>query len=504
MSNKEKKQGRIKAFFKSRKAKKGSAAVIILAAALAIVILVNIITGLLVERFPNLKFDMTTSGTYQLQKETVDYINKLDQDITLNVLVTEKTFKSGMNAYDGAQYFVQANELLKKMAAQSSHVTLKYIDLSANPTFTNKYKNVDWNSSDSNTLMIIESGDNYTALSLDECFTIDTTSQYYQYGYTIYTATTIEQAVVTGMLEVTTGKRTEIDFATGSGESEDAYSALKNLLKQNAYNVKDVNLLTQKPNKEAKALVLYAPTVDLSDDSVAKVEKWLNNNGKYGRNLIYIPLNSAVKTPNIDALLKKYGLKVSNGLGFCTNSQYVINSYYTFITDYNNDTYKKGLKNPDVPVVVSDTRDVEIADKSLASPLLSVESGAGVVPFNSDGKGKASDYLKSDGINAAAIGSSSSTDDNKSNIVVFGSPMMFLSSYLNTSYNNANYVVNICNQITNRGDMGITITSAKQDNGQLGTVTESTTALVSIIFIGAIPIIILLIGLAVFIRRRTL
>ena len=505
MSNNEKKKGRVKAFLTSRKAKKGSVAVIILAAFLAIIILVNIVTGLLVQRFPNLQFDMTSSGTYQLQKETVDYLKQLDQDVTIYVMVSEKTFKSGMNAYSGAQYFVQANELLKKMAAASKHLTLKYIDLSANPTFTSKYDKVDWNSENANNLILVESGDNYTALTLDECFTTDTSSEYYQYyGYNVYTSTTIEQAVVTGILEVTTGEKTGVDFITGSGENKEAYSALVTLLKQNAYDVKEINLLTEKLRADSKIAVLYAPTVDLTDDSAKKLEKWLDNNGKLGRNLIYIPINEEVKTPNIDALLKKYGMTVSNGLAYCTNSKYIISDYYTFITDYTDETYTKGLKNSDIPVVVNFSRDVEILNKDTASSLLSVKDGAGVLPFDSPKNPKAEDYLKKDGINAAAIGTIKGEDDNKSNVVIFGSPIMFLSSYLETSYNNADYIVNLCNTITERGDLGISITSAKQDDGQLGTVTAATTTIVGIIFIGAIPLIVLLIGLIVFIRRRSM
>lgn len=505
MSNTEKKQGKIKAFFKSRKTRKGSVAVIILAAALAVVVLLNVVTGLLVQRFPNLQFDMTSSGTYQLQKDTVEYLDQLDKDVNLYVLVTEKTFKSGMNAYSGAQYFVQANELLRKMASESKHITLKYIDLSTNPTFTTKYDKIEWNSENANNLMIVECGGDYTALTLDECFTIDTNSEYYQYyGYSVYTATTIEQAAITAILEVTTGEKTSVDFITGSGENDEAYSALVSLLKKNAYDVKEVNLLTQKLREDSKIAVLYAPTVDLSEDSAEKLEDWLNNDGKLGRNLIYIPINDKVKTPNIDALLKKYGMKVSGGLAYCTSSKYYIGDYYTFITDYNNETYTKGLKNADVPVVVRDSRDVEIVNKDTASPLLSVEDGAGMVPFDSGEDAKADDYLKKDGINAAAIGTISGEDDKKSNVVVFGSPIMFLSNYMETSYNNANYIVNICNTITNRGDLGITISSAKYDSGELGTVTAETIFMVGIIFIGAIPVIVLLIGLVIFIRRRAL
>ena len=71
-----------------------------------------------------------------------------------------------------------------------------------------------------------------------------------------------------------------------------------------------------------------------------------------------------------------------------------------------------------------------------------------------------------------------------------------------TSYNNANYIVNFCNTVTNRGDMGITIKSAGTDEKELGVTNASTVIAVGTIFIGVIPVIILIIGLVVFIRRR--
>lgn len=504
MAKKERQKGRIKAFLKSRKAKKGSIAVVIVAAAIAVVILLNIVAGLLVERFPNLKLDMTASGSYQLQNDTKDYLSQLDKDITLNVLVKENTFKGGMNAYTGAQYFVQANELLKKMAAESGNITLKYIDLTTNPTFTAKYKDIDWTSNTANNLILVTSGDDYTALTLDDCFEYDKSSAYIQYGYYEYTATKIEQAVVTGILDVTAKEKIGIDIITGSGENEEAFEALKTLLEKNAYKVNTVNLLTEDLNSDSKVAVLYAPTVDLSEKSAEKLNNWLDNNGDYGKNLIYIPINEQTDTPNINEIVKNYGMKISDGIGFCMSQSYVISDQYTFVTDYNNDTYTTSLKNAKIPVAVRDSRDIEILDESVAKPLLSVSDTAGVVPFDADDSKTYQDYLKKDGINVAAIGTKTNEDGTANTVAVFGSPVMFLSTYLDTnSFNNANYIVNYCNTVTNRGDLCITIVSAKADAGELGTITAGTTVTAGIIFIGAVPLVVLIIGLIVFIRRRT-
>lgn len=501
-----KNKGKLKALLKSRKAKRGSVAIAITAVFICIIILINFITGLLVERFPSLQFDMTASQTYQLQSDTSEYLSQLDKDITLYVLTKESTFKGGLSAYSGAQYFVQADKLLRKMAAKSARVSLKFIDLSSNPTFTGKYENIDWNSDNANNLIIVDAGDSYTALSIDDCFDYDSETYSY-YGYYAYTGTKIEQAVITGILDVTTKDKVGIDIITGSGEEKELYSSLQNLLKQNAYSTKEINLTTQKPRENAKIAVLYAPTVDLSEDAVKKLSSWLDNDGEKGRTLIYLPMDVKTSTPNLDGLLEEYGMKISDGLSFCSSSQYYVQNVYMFLADYNNDTYTEDLKDKGVPTIVYNSRNIEITNDDVAKPLLSVESSVGVIPFSVDPSEFTSEQdlekYKKKSVDLAAIGTKSNEDNNSSNIAVFGSPYIFSQTFLSTtSYNNANYIINFCNTVTNRGDMGITINSAGIDEGELGVTNSSAIIAVGVIFIAVVPLIVLLIGLVMFIRRR--
>lgn len=503
-----KKKGKIKNLLKSRKAKKGSLAVAITAVFIAIIVLVNFAAHLLVDRFPNLQFDMTASQTYQLQKDTADYISQIDKDITLYVLATENSFKGGMNAYSGTQYFIQADKLLHKMAAKSDKLNLKFIDLSSNPTFTGKYDNIDWNSKDAGNLIIVDAGDNYTALSIGDCFTYDEEA-YSSYGYYVYTATNIEQAVVTGILNVTTNDKVGVDFITGSGEEKDLYSAMKTLLKQNAYDVKDVNLTTKNLSENAKIAVLFAPTVDLNEKAIDKLEKWLDNDGENGRTLIYLPMDIHVDTPNLDALLKQYGMELSDGLSFCTNNNYYMQNVFMFLAEYNEDntTYTAKLKNAAIPTIVYNSRDIKIKDDSKVTPLLSLKQSVGVLPFDTDTSKFESDkdiekYMTADGVTLAAIGSKSN-DDKGSHVAVFGSPYFFSSTFLGTtSYNNANYLVNFCNTVSNRDDLGITINSAKVDSGELGVTNSATIVTFGFIFILLIPLGTLIVGLILYIRRR--
>lgn len=503
---KKKKPNSFVSFLKSRKAKRGAVATAIVVVFICIIFLLNIITGILVEKFPALQLDLTSNHTYELQPDTVEYLRQVDNDITIYALAKEDSFKNGLSASSGSQYVVQGYKLLKKMAASNDKIHLKFIELSSNPTFTNKYSNINWSSSSQYLILIDAGDDNYTALTLDECFTYDSETLSY-YGTLEFTASTIEQAVVTGILDVTTADKVCIDFITGSGETEDGYSAMKNLLKQNAYDVKDVSLTTGTLREKAEIAVLYGPTVDLSENAANKIQKWIDNDGEYGKTLIYIPVDTQISTPNIDAIISEYGMKISDGIAYCLSSSYYINSPYTFLTDYDSDIYTATLKNSDIPTIVGNSRTVEITNQDNAVAMLKVDSSVGVLPFDvsSDEITSEKDLEKymQESINLACVGSKTNEEDSKSNVAVFGSYYMFTSTFLNTtSFNNGNYIVNFCNTVTDRGDMGITIATAEANIPEIGTITDGTVNAMYAIFIVVVPVIILLIGLTVFIRRR--
>ena len=130
----ENKKSKFSEFFRSHLARMGTYAIVITAVFTAIVVLVNILTGIAVEKYPALQFDMTQTQTYQLQDDTVQYLKQVDKDVTIYVLEKEK------NLIAGNEYIYQADKLLRKIGAENDHITLKFIDLTKNPTFKSKYK----------------------------------------------------------------------------------------------------------------------------------------------------------------------------------------------------------------------------------------------------------------------------------------------------------------------------------------------------------------------------
>ncbi|MCQ2514735.1 MAG: GldG family protein [Ruminococcus sp.] len=491
------KKGGLKALLSSRKAKYGSLSVAIIAVVIAIVVILNIISSLLVDRFPNLKIDMTSNNAYSIQEDTEDYMEHLSKDVNIYVLMTKAQFEAG------GTYTIQAQNLIDKMInSADGKVKLDYIDLSTNPTFTAKYSDVDWSDSQASNMFLVECGKNYKVLTLQDCFDYDQQSYYY-YGQLNITGTKIEQALVTAILNVTTDDKVVIDLLTGSQEQD--YSAIKTLLENNAYQVNEINLTTQEPDSDAKAVMLYAPSVDLDETAVDKLSNWLDNGGNYGKNLIYVPAADKADTPNLDNFLSEWGMKVNDNYVFETSGDYLVSqsSPYVFLVDYNTEYYTDNLKNKNIPVVVIDSRDIEITDSDNAHSLLNTSKDAGLFPFDADESWNYKDAMTGDTISVAAEGVKTNTNDETSKVIVFGSYPMFSSDVMSyNSYNNSAYLMNVFNTIADKDDTGITIESKGMENKELGVTTSSAIITAFVVFVAVIPLIVVIIGVVMWIRRR--
>ena len=490
-----KKNGGFKEFIKSRKAHHGAVAIAILAVVIAIVIIINIICGLLVDRFPDLNLDLTANQSFALQDDTIDYVSHLDKEVSVDILMTESDFESN------GTYFVQAKNLLDKMESNSNgKLKVNYVDLVTNPNYTSNYPNIDWDTTDNNYVALVVCGDQYKALTLAECFTYDATYVEY-YGYQ-FTATTIEQAVVTAILNVTTEDKVVVDILTGYNEQD--YSGIQTLLTQNAYQVNEISLVTGAIEDDAEFVVLFAPSVDLDENAVDKISEWLDNDGKYGKTLIYIPCADKVDTPNLDALLDDWGMAVNDGYVFETSGDYMIDASnpYAFVVDYT-DYYTSQLKNSKIPVVVSDAHDIIINDTEMAHAILTTSDSTGVQPYSPEDDWDYRDAMTGEPLNIAAEGIITNNDDTSSRVIVFGTYMMFDETIMSyNSFNNSTFFMNMVNTIADKDDTGITIETKSLDSEELGVTDVTTQSVMFVIFVVIIPLAILVTGLVTWLRRR--
>ncbi|MBQ6153966.1 MAG: Gldg family protein [Ruminococcus sp.] len=493
-SNKAKK-GSFKAFLKSRKAKRGALSILLTVLFIAAIVLVNIITNVLTDRFPALSMDLTGNSVYQLQEESKEYAEDLDKEVTIYILQEEADFESN------DEYYVQANRLIRQLEQASPNISVKYINLTSNPSFTTKYPNIDWTKSH---LILVESGDDYRVIDAEDMFEYDQESYYY-YGTYQITSQHIEQAVITAILNVTTEEKVKVTVLSGQGEQD--CSAFTTLLENNAYEIEEVSLLTGAISDDSQFVIIYCPSTDIDNSVYTTITDWLYNNGQYGHTLVYLPNDQVDQTEfkNLNNLLEDWGMEVEDGWVYETDINHMTTYQYpnfVSIFDYDSEDYTEGLKNPSIPVVMYYTLPVRISASADAVSLLASSDSAVVLPRDASDDWDANDQTQ-EKLTGAAISTRSSEEGDSSNLLVIGSYDAWATGALSThSFNNAEYFVNLFNTIAQRDEIGITIEGKSLENDELSINNQGISTFLSILFRYVIPIGILIVGFVVWIRRR--
>lgn len=501
-----KKQSKIKKILHSRKFSKGWLSIAIIAIFLACVVAVNIIASVLENKFPSLSVDITSSNMYQLQDDTKKLCKNVNQDIDIYLLTDEDAFTSYDSSF-GVAYFSQAIQFFKEIAALNSHITFKFEDTSSNPSFAKKYSNLNLTTSGSSTICVIDAGnDRYKGLSMTDFFETENDSST---GYTKIKSSKVEQAVCTAILGLTKENVAKACFVTSSGVTSSYFSKLKTFLDNQAYSTSTVDLdSNNKVPNDCDILFFVAPTTDISEQALKKVNDYLNTAKKSNKTFVYIPAPAVIDggTPNMDSFLEEQGIKIDNKWIYEEDNDYLTplspndNRLSTF--DYDDSDFTDGIDSS-TKVVMFDTWNITLTKGSSAKVLLKSSKKADLLPTDA----KSTDDIKKGSgkaLNGAVINQSEVSDGVNKNVVVIGSYDALCGDLLTnySQYNNSKYFANLFNLLTENDGETITINSATASDTSLGLEAASDALFPTILFVGIIPIGVLILGIVIWAVRR--
>lgn len=474
------KNNEIFAKFKTRKFKVGSIATAITIIVVAAIIVLNLITNQLTNKF-NLSLDLTSNKIFSLTQESTDFIKNLDKDVEIVVLSDEDTF---VHSND---YFAQANAVLKQYALNSNRIKLTYIDTVKNPMYLKDYQseNITENS------IIVKCGDKHKIITVQDLFNI----QRSYYGSSI-TGSKAEQELTSAILYVSSSHQIKVAVLKGYGEQDS--TAFVELLKKNNFDVSEVSLLTENIPDDVKLVMIYGPERDYDLASIEKLEKFLSLGDK---NLVYAVNPAQNEAPNLKSMFEKHSIKIKDGLVYETNMQNVVTDVFESVNEYVDEEYNSGVKNADIPVLMPFGVPLEVTNSDATKVLLQFSKTTGVLP---KGAGKDFDFKGNiSGPIASVVLSSQKNDNNKiSNITVISSYGALSEEYLSSNaLNNSTYFVNMINKMTNKEDTGITIESKTLGGEELG-INKELSSIIAIIMAIILPLVILAICIIVFFKRK--
>lgn len=279
---------KIKKLFSNSQFKNGNYSALLIVVVIAIVVVVNMLVRQLPGSMTNL--DMSDTLIYSIGDTTKEMLSNMQKDVTVKVIAENGSVDSRIETF------------LQNYADSSNHVTVEYIDPVLHPSVLTEYDVSEY----SIVVECAETGRTKT-IGFGDIIIYDQYS-YYQTG----TATEQEfdgEGQLTSAIDYVTSDNLKKVYLL-SGHDESTFStAVQDLVDKANLETASWNILTDGAIPEdCNLLILYAPTRDLSDDEKTALTEYVNS----GRNLMILPTVTSEPLQNLTAFIQEYGLQLTN------------------------------------------------------------------------------------------------------------------------------------------------------------------------------------------------
>ncbi len=179
-----------------------------------------------------------------------------------------------------------------------------------------------------NVVVIMQSGDSEKIID---------SSEFSSYDYTTYQAIDItEQTLTNSILALAEENKPTVYFVEGHDEVEsDLLGVLKGFLQNEAFNVNTLNILsTGKIPDDCSVLAIMSPRKDLLESEVPAIKDYINRGGNiyFSQDL----LEQGTTFPNFQSILDEYGVSVENGYIMENSTDYSTNIPFVFYPTVSN------------------------------------------------------------------------------------------------------------------------------------------------------------------------
>jgi ABC-type uncharacterized transport system involved in gliding motility auxiliary subunit len=276
----------------SRKVRFGGYATILIVAALAVVIVINV----LVDQIPG-KLDLTKNKIYSLSEETYKLLDSLKTDVTVTTIGKQGSEDPTVKA------------ILGKYAAHSRHVKLQTLDPDLNPGWSRQYDTTGQGLGPGT--LVVAAGKKFKTIGVYDMYNYDT-SNYdpsNPNSQPQLTSLSVEQRVTSAVQYVTALKNVTVYVLNGHGEQTLGGLGMTSAVSNENYEVKELNLVTTTSvPADANILLVLAPKRDLAPEDVDKLRAWLAGGGRMA--VLMDVITAGSQMPNLAGLLKSYGIEV--------------------------------------------------------------------------------------------------------------------------------------------------------------------------------------------------
>lgn len=483
--------------FNQQRLKYGTLSFVTIALFIIAIVLLNVVVRTIEDRMPS-KIDLTEAQVFEISDQSVEFLKTLDKDVKITVFMDERTLN------DMGTEGKSIVEVINKYKQYSDHITVEYASVETNPEIFTQYNEI-YNGNLEDYVAVVVCGNKIKPLSQSEL--IEYTMN--QSSGTLDTANTTEQAVTSAIMNVIDENTMKITVL--KAQSYVYIPALTEMLQANGYEVEEIDATLGEIPEDTTMIIVNTPVSDLSSITTERIEKSLYNDGKYGKNMLYLGSYKQSEMPNINSLLSSYGLTVGTGrvLDLDAANLYSVGNEYAIATTETNPKYAGYLQNNSLTILMPTPNPInvlwEVKDTRETAVLLKTANTAAVIPADADTSTLTVDQLDQSSQVIMAVGmkydSLNAANRVGSSVLVLTSPGMVDEMFMTeSSLNNANYILSAINTVNGK-EQSISVTP-KSLKGTMLEASDAQVNFLSVIAMIIIPLAIAVTGVVIYIRRR--
>lgn len=457
---------------------------------LVVFISVNILAGLINDSY-DIKVDLTKSQILEFSPITMELIDKLEKDDSIEdasvkviSIIPEKMRDSSMDEYGVIN---SSYSIIEKFASSSSKISFEKIDPKSNPKIFEKYKKDSGDAMD-DTSIIVEYKEKYRILGPDDLARLF-------YDGTLLLKT--EQSLSSAIDFTVYGKKINIYITSGHGESITVHK----LQETYPYLYADIASIDLKnaPVPSNADLLIINPSDDFTISEISAIDSYMNKGGN--AMIIYDGHSPDKSLPNIMNYLSEWGVTYINGYVAENDDAYHADTPYELLPRIQDHDIVSAIKSADRRIMCTNTTAMKTFNtKSTSVTPLLITSSQSFVSYSTE---EDAEIVAKGPFTIACIAERTLDKTNPAQMVFVGGSDIFESQYnVNSAFANADYISNCIKYITSSSSL---LSVSPKNITAIGMdISQDQSQKVLIVTVIVIPAAFVLIGLAVWIRRRKL
>lgn len=443
-------------------------------------IFLNLAVNTLPETYTSI--DMTSQKLYSLTDTTKEMAKSLEKDVYIYVL----------DSQDGQD--LTLGETLKRYDALSDHITVEYKDPVTNPNF---YKDYTDGSISMNSLIVV-CGDRYKIVDYNNIYA--STFDYNTYSSTVtgYDA----EGQITSAISFVTNEDMPVLYTLEGHDEMTLSTAFQDGIEKENISTETINLLeTAEIPENAGGLMILAPTKDISSDAADAIINYLNKGGKILMSTAFTD-NFAESFPNLQKVLDYFSLSIEEGVVVEGSTSNYYSAPVYLLPDIKSNDLTEGIYGQYyVFMPYAQAITTNESDDVAVSTILSTSGSAYLKTDTANMSTFDKEEGDKEGTFDVAVKAEKVLDSGTAQLMLYGSEMLFTDS-ANQMVSDANLKLftNAVGTMSGKGEsVSVPVKSYEQP---VVTVNALTALVLGLFFMILLPLLLILAGLIIWLRRR--